>query len=180
MNRSRNTKAKTEIVIPTWEGRTGPSYWGDTDYGSHDNHSTSFWLLLRGVVPGDKFSYMTDDCRVIGDMGLYVWIAIDGTVSIDLRLHDLGSLSLREGEHRVKLLKRLYVKGKAYPFNNFQRETNVHTELVKALDALGIKRAMVYHGINTEETYLPVGLVVKLIADNIDERLIRMRQRQVA
>ena len=49
MNRSSKTKAKTEMVIPTWEGRIGPNYWGDTDYGSHDNHSTSFWLLLRGV-----------------------------------------------------------------------------------------------------------------------------------
>jgi hypothetical protein len=180
MSKSRNTRAKTEIVIPTWEGRTGPNYWGDTDYGSHDNHSTSFWLLLRGVVLSDKYSYMTDDCRAIGDIGLYVWLAMDGTVSIDLRLHDVGSLSLREGEHRITLLKRLYVKGKAYPFNNFQRGTDVHTELVKALDALGIKRAMVYHGINTEETYLPVGLVVKRIADSIDERLNWMKERQVA
>lgn len=89
-------------------------------------------------------------------------------------------MSLHEGEQRIKVLKRLYAKGKAYPFNNFQRGSSVHTELTKAVDALGIKRAMVYHGINVTEAYEPVGIVIKRIADNIDERLNRMRQRQAA
>ena len=175
-----NKSSKTEIVIPTWEGRSGPSYWGDNDFSSHDNQSSSFWLSLRGVVPSDKYSDMNNDCRAIGDIGLYVWIDVNKTVSIDLRLHDAGSMSLYEGEQRVKMLKRLYAKGKAYPFNNFHRGTDVHTELIKALDALGIKRALVYHGINTGETYEPVGIVIKRISDNIDERLNRMKQRQVA
>lgn len=169
---------KTEIVIPTWEGRTGPSYWGDIDYSSHDNQSTSFWLSLRGVAPSD--GYINDDCRAIGDIGLYVWIDIHGTVSIDVRLHDVGSVSLYEGVQLIKLLKRLYAKGKAYPFNNFQRSTNVHTELTKALGALGITRALVYNGLNTSETYQPVGMAIKQISDSIDARLNRMRQSQVA
>lgn len=62
--------SKTEIVIPTWEGRSGPSYWGDNDYSSYDNQSSSFWLSLRGVVSSDPYSYMNDDCRAIGDIGL--------------------------------------------------------------------------------------------------------------
>src|SRR5450830_743750 len=132
-----NKSSKTEIVIPTWEGRSGPSYWGDNDYSSYDNQSSSFWLSLRAVVPGDN-SYLNDDSRAIGDIGLYVWIDISGTVSIDVRLHDVGSVSLYEGMRLIKLLQRLYLKGKAYPFNNFQRSTDVHTELSKALDALGI------------------------------------------
>jgi len=73
---------KTEIVIPTWAGRTGPSYWG------------------------------------------------------------------------------------------------VHTELTKAVDALGIKRAIAYHGVNEGETFEPVGIVLKRISDCVDERLSRMKQRQ--
>lgn len=178
MNKSIRTK--TEILIPTWEGRSGPAYWGDNDFSSHDNQSSSFWLSLRGVVPGDPYSYMNDDCRAIGDIGLYVWIDIDGTVSIDLRLHDVGSLTLYEGEQRIKLLRRLHLKGKAYPFNNFQRGSTVHTELTRALDALGIQRALVYHGVNTSETYEPVGLVIKRIAENIHERLERMKQRRAA
>ena len=172
--------SKTEIVIPTWEGRSGPSYWGDNDYSSYDNQSSSFWLSLRGVVPSDPYSYMNDACRAIGDIGLYVWVDIDGTVSIDVRLHDVGSMSLHEGEQRIKVLKRLYAKGKAYPFNNFQRGSSVHTELTKAADALGIKRAMVYHGINVTEAYEPVGIVIKRISDCIDERLNQMKQRQAA
>lgn len=173
-----NKSSKTEIVIPTWEGRSGPSYWGDTDYSGYDNQSSSLWLKLRAVEPDD--SYMNDDYRAIGNIGLYVWVSTDGSVSIVLRLHDVGSMTLHEGEQRIKVLRRLCTKGKVYPFNNFQRGSSVYTELTKAADALGIKRALVYHGINVSETYEPVGIVIKRIADNIDERLNRMRQRQAA
>jgi len=87
---------------------------------------------------------------------------------------------LRESVQRVKVLKRLFVKGKSYRFSDFARDTDVHTELTKAVDALGIKQAMVYHGVNEEETFEPVGIVLKRISDNIDERLSRMKQRQAA
>ena len=176
-----NKSAKTEIVIPAWAGRTGPGYWGDRDYSGYDNQSTSFWVSLRGVLPGDRYSYLTDDCRAVGDIGLYVYATVDGTVSIDLRLHDTGSMTLREAEQRIKLLKRLLVKaGKAYAFSDFARDTIVHTELTKAVVALGIQRAMVYHGINEPETFELVGMALKRIADCMDERLNRMKQRQVA
>jgi hypothetical protein len=172
--------AKTEIVIPTWAGRTGASYWGDRDSSGYDNQSSSFWVSLRGVQPGDRYSYMNDDYRAVGDIGLYVYATLDGTVSIDLRLHDAGSMTLRESVQRITVLKRLFVKGQAYRFSDFARDTNVHDELTKAVDALGIKRAMAYHGINETETFEPVGIALKRIADCIDERLNRMRQRQVA
>lgn len=175
-----NKSSKTEIVIPTWEGRSGPSYWGDNDYSSYDNQSSSFWVSLRGVVPNDPYRYMNDDCRAIGDIGLYVWVTIDGTVSIDLRLHDVGFLSLHEGEQHIKVLKRLFAKSKAYPFNNFQRGSCVHSELTKAVSALGVKRAMIYHGVNEPETFEPVGIALKRISDCMDERLNRMKQRQAA
>ncbi len=169
---------KTEIVIPTWEGRTAPSYWGDRDYSTYDNDASSFWLSLRGVVPSDKYSYMNGDCRAVGDIGLYVWIGVEGTVSIDLRLHDVGSLTLRECELRIKVLKRLFCKAKAYPFSTFLRNATVHTELTKALDALGIKRAMVYHGTNVAETFEQVGIAIKRISDSMDDRMIRIEQRK--
>lgn len=102
------------------------------------------------------------------------------TVLGTMRLLDVGSMSLHEGELRIKVLKRLYAKGKAYPFNNFQRASDLHTELTKAVHALGIKRAMVYHGINVSETYEPVGIAIKRISDCIDGRLSQMKQRQVA
>lgn len=81
---------------------------------------------------------------------------------------------------RIKLLKRIYARAKAYPFNGFQRKTDVHAELTRVLDAMGIKRALVYHGINMTETFEPVGLAVKRITDCIDARLERMRQRHAA
>ena len=106
------TASKTEIVIPVWAGRTGPSYWGDKDYSSCDNQSSSLWVSFLGVLAGDRHNYLNDDCRAIGDLGLYVYVTVDGTVSIDLRLHDAGSMTLRESEQRIKALKRLFVKGK--------------------------------------------------------------------
>lgn len=81
---------------------------------------------------------------------------------------------------RIKVLKRLSVKGKGYPFDKFVRGTDVHAELTKALDALGITRALVYHGINTPETYEPVGMAIKRISDSIKERLERMKLRHAA
>ncbi len=172
--------SNTEIVIPTWDGHSGPGYWGDHDHGSHDNQTSSFWVSLRGVVPGDPYSCMSEECRAIGDMALYVWIDVDGTVSIDLRLHDVGSLTLRECEQRIKVLKRTLARAKAYPFNSFQRKTDVHTELTRVLDAMGIKRALLYHGINTTGNFEPVGLAIRRIADCIDARLERMRQQRGA
>ena len=174
------TSNKTEIVIATWAGRTGPAYWGDQEYAGYDDRTTTLWLSFRGIVPGDRLSYMNGDCRAISDIGLYVYVSLDGTVSIDLRLHDAGSMSLMDSVLRVKALKRLFVKGKAYRFSNFVRSTDVHTELTKALDALGIKRAMVYHGVNEAETFEPVGIVLKRVSDCVDERLGRMKQRQAA
>ncbi|MDD2883368.1 MAG: hypothetical protein PHQ58_23405 [Rhodoferax sp.] len=171
---------KTEIVIPTWDGRTGPGYWGDQDYTGYENRSTSFGVLFRGVVAGESHSSMNTYCRAIGDIGLYVYVSLDATVSIDLRLHDAGSLTLMDSVQRVKVLKRLFVKGKGYRFSDFARETDVFTELTKALAALGIKRGMAYHGINEAETFEPGGIVIKRISDCVQERLDRMRQRQVA
>lgn len=130
---NKSIKEKTEILIATWSGRSGPGYWGDNDFPSHDGQSISFWLSLRGVVSGDPYSYMNQECRAIVDLGLYVWLDIYGTVSIDLRLHDAGSLTLAEGEHRMKLLRRLHRKGKSNKLPELRhlpghllRETVIH------------------------------------------------------
>lgn len=112
------------------------------------------------MVSGDSYSYLKDDCRAIGNVGLFIWVSVEGTAIIDLRLHDLGSLTLREGEQRIKMLRRMFVKGKAYPLGNFTRDSDVHTELTKALVALRIHRTLVYRGIDTMETFKPVDIVV--------------------
>jgi hypothetical protein len=96
------------------------------------------------------------------------------------RCPGVGSLTLRECEQRLKVLKRLLIKDKAFHFNHFVRGTDVHTELTKALDALGIQRALVYHGIHTGETYQPVGMAIQRISDHMDQRLKQMEQRQAA
>lgn len=89
-------------------------------------------------------------------------------------------MTLRECVQRITVLKRLYAKGREYRFDDFARETKVHTELTRAVDALGIKRAITYRGIHEPETFEPVGIALNRIADGIDERLNRMRHRQAA
>ncbi|WP_143541540.1 hypothetical protein [Rhodoferax fermentans] len=177
---SMKKSTKTEIVIPTWAGSTGPGYWGDRDYSAYDDQSSSFWVSLRGVLPGDRHNDMNDVCRAVSDIGLYVYATVASTVSIDLRLHDVSSMTLRECELRIKVMKRLLVKGKVYPCSDFARDTNVHAELTKAVAALGIKRAMIHHDINEPETFELEGLALKRISDCVDDRLNRMNLRQVA
>ena len=71
-------------------------------------------------------------------------------------------------------------EAKAYLFSDFTRDTNVFVELTKVAAALGIHRTRVYHGINEPETFEPVGIAIRRIADCIDERLARMKRRQAA
>ena len=54
------------------------------------------------------------------------------------------------------------------------RDTNMQNELTMVDDALGINRAMVYHGVNEPDTFEPVGIAVKRIPDCIDERRIQV------
>ena len=56
--------------------------------------------------------------------------------------------------------------------------TTVQAELSRALGALGIRRALVYHGINMAETHEGVGLTIERIAASIQERLARMKQQR--
>ena len=66
----------------------------------------------------------------------YVWLDIHGTVSIDLRLHDADSLTLAEGEQRVKLNSGGFTpRARFYPFNGFVRGAAMHTKLIWMLDA---------------------------------------------
>jgi len=171
---------KTEILIPTWENSIGYGYWGDHDYGSLDNQVISFWLSLRGLMPSEPYGYLNDDCRAIGDIGLYVWVTAQGTVSIDMRLHDVGSMTLYESVQRNKVLKRLLAKAKAYPFSSFNRDADVHSELTKVMDALGIKRALVYRGAGVSDAFVPIGIAIKRISDCVEERLNRMRELETA
>jgi hypothetical protein len=87
---------------------------------SHDSESTWFWLSLRSVVSGDPYSGIDSGCRAIGDLRLYAWVDLDGTVSIDLWLCDAGFLTLQEGVLRVKLLRRLHAKAPSLPVQTLE------------------------------------------------------------
>jgi hypothetical protein len=127
------------------------------------------------------YSFLNADSRVVCSMGLHVWVSVDGEVSIDLKMLDMRSLNLHECLHRVAVLKRLIAKAKAYLFNNVTRDADLHTELTKVTDALGIKRSLVHScTVGSHDTYAPIGIAIKRISDCIDGQLHSMKQRQVA
>lgn len=168
----------TQIVVPTWRTRRGEEYFGPRwgDWRGMDD-TVACWLSLRGHVPEDKYSYMRDDCKAIGDVGVYVWVSRDGTVSLDLRVHDVHSLELRELERLTKLLKALHAKaakgGYAVGSWTFIKTRDIHGELVKLFDALGVRQSVQYNGPGTEDTFIPIGLALIRISQEIEAQITR-------
>ena len=68
--------AKTEIVIATWAGRTGPCYWGDRDYTGCDNQSSTFKVSLLGVLLGAQIGAITVLCGGRSVMGVSTAISL--------------------------------------------------------------------------------------------------------
>ena len=170
------TKNKPELMIASWPGRPV-----DTCYFDPAATNSSARIHLRLVDPADKWP-CGDDFRAVSDLGLYVWADIDGTVSIDLRAMDIHSASVKELEQRCKLLKRLDAKATkaGFGFHTFHRNASVYEQLIRCLDAIGIRTAVEYHGIGAADTYAPVAIAAKRIADAIDNQLATQRQRRAA
>lgn len=170
------TKTKPELMIASWPDRPV-----DTGYFDPAATNSSARIHLRHVDLADKWS-LSDESRAYSDLGLYVWADIDGTVSIDLRAMDIHSASAKELEQRCKLLKRLDAKATkaGFGFHTFHRDASVYEQLIRCLDAIGIRTAVEYHGINATDTYAPVAIAAKRIADAIDNQLATQRQRRAA
>lgn len=170
------TKNKPELMIASWPDRAI-----ETGYYDPAITSCDVRIPLRMVDPADKWP-CGDDFRAASDLGLYVWADVDGTVSIDVRAMDIYSASLRDMELRVKLLKRLTAKAEkaGFSFQGFLRNASVYEQLIRCLDAIGIRRTVEYHGICQPDTYAPAAIAAKRNADAIDQQLAAMRQRRAA
>ena len=175
-------KSKLEIMVPIWPTKGAEQYWGSNDYVTY-NYSdsvTSTWLSLRAVEHNDDNYYMGDSPRAINDFGVYVWMSTDGTVCLDLRLHDCHSLTEQELEIRLKHLKALRKKvAKKYQIDCFQSETTVHAELTRFLVALGVWRSIEYVRIDgkSKDKYDAIGIAVNRIADTLDARLDKLGRK---
>lgn len=166
--------SKPELMIASWPDRRIdlPTYDGSTCI----SHS----LYFRMVDPDDRWA--NDEARAYADLGLYVWCDLDGTVSIDVRAMDIHSANVREMELRLKLLKRLTAKAEraGFSFHAFKRDADVFDQMMRCIDALGIRQTVEYHGINVDETYAPVSIAIKRVADAINTELQQLRQRRAA
>lgn len=178
MKPKSNSKPKLELMLATWPRRADETYFGDRwgDWRGLDD-CLSCKLRMRMVDRADKYAYMNEASKAIADIGVYVWVSRDGTVSLDLRLFDIHSMELQEVEARAKALKAMFAKAAkgGYPLGRwtFVKTRDVHAELCKLFDALGIRFTIEYHGIGQDETYAPVGVALRRIADDIEKQVVR-------
>ena len=166
--------SKLKLVIPSW-----PNQAIDLGYYSADNTATH--IRLRMINPADKWD-SSPKSRAVTDLSLYVWVNIEGTVSIKLWASEIRSAEIRDLELRLKLLKRLTAKAEkaGFHFNCFNRESSVYDQIVRSLDALGIRQAVEYHRSGQPETFAPVAIAARRIADAVDSRLTEQRLRKAA
>ena len=136
-----------------------------TDINRYED-TTAARLPIRLVNPEDKWD--TDNqTRAISSLGLYVYKSKD-VVMIDLKCLSLHSATLFELENITSNLKRLHKKAsKAFPLNQYVQTQDTFTQLTLACAALGITQAIRYHGIGEPETFEPVGLNIKEIAERM-------------
>lgn len=162
--------SKLELMIPSW-----PNQPADLGYYSADNTATH--IHLRMINPADKWD-SSPESRAVTDLSLYVWVNIEGTVSIKLWASEIRSAEIRDLELRLKLLKRLTAKAEkaGFHFNCFNRESSVYEQIIRCLDALGIRQAIEY----PSETFAPVAIAARRIADAVDSRLTEQRLGKAA
>lgn len=169
---ARTKTPNLELVLATWpdRGRLPAEKLNCETRWANGDESDSFWLELRMKCVTDPDAYIDNQARAVQNIGLWCWvyaIADDRTThSIEPRLHDVYAATLVEAERLVKFLRGL-VRKLPQPRDDFR----LHMQDVVA--ALGIRKAVQYHGINTPDTFVPVYDVLPLVFDEYDRRLAR-------
>lgn len=171
-------KPKFEMMLATWPDKVDNEHFGDRGYGRGDT-SCSAWLSLRSIVREDKYAYRDVAARVVDSVGIRVWVSNEGTISLDLKLHDVHSMSELECGVHYKVLKALRAKTtKRYPMlDNFERNSNVHDELVKLFAAMGVTTAVQYRGAGVPEAFINVSIAIRAIAETLQAAVDRMAGR---
>ena len=138
--------------------------WNHIDFNRYED--TTARLPIRLVNPDDKWD--TDNTtRTIDTLGLYVYKS-KNVVMIDLKCLNLHSATLFELENITANLKRLHKKAsKAFPLSQFVESQDVFAKLTLACASLGISSSIYYHGIGEPETFEPVALNIKEIAERM-------------
>ena len=139
--------------------------WNHIDLHRYEDTLTAR-LPIRMVNPDDKWD--TDNTtRAVSNLGLYVYKSPQ-VVMIDLKCLNLHSATLLELENITANLKRLHKKAsKAFPLNQFVETQDAFTQLTLACAALGITQSVYYHGIGEPDTFEPVALNIKEIAERL-------------
>lgn len=139
------------------------AHWDNQTIDRYDD-SLSIKLALRLVNKTDKWD--TDETtRACSDLCIYVFYSRK-TLMIELKAFDIYSASQSQLKERLDLLTKLNKKGaKTFDFGNFHRDADVFEILTLAVSALGITESVCYHGVGEPETFQPVGLQIKKLAD---------------
>jgi hypothetical protein len=176
------TRSKQAIVLATWPHKTNtPSdqLGNGRDFGNLDD-CDSFWLSLREVDLLDPDAYQSTESRLVHNIGIWVWFSItrDGTatgrrvLNIEVRLHDIHSMTLRECELTLKRFKALV---KRMPATGDEADFGIAIQRVFA--ALGITHAIQYRGVGVTPTLAPIYEAVPIVVAEYDRRAARIQRK---
>ena len=142
------------LMLAHWDSQTVDRY--------DDTLSTklSLWLVNNA---DNYYSYNTT--MACNDLCMYGFYSRK-TLMIELKASGIHSATQAELKERLDLLTKLNKKGaKSFDFGSFYRETDVFETLTLAVSALGITESVCYRGVGEPETFQPVSLQIKKLAD---------------
>lgn len=177
-------KQKPEIALATWPQGADAAYFGDRQYdhwGVKD--CDSLWLKLRAIDPDSKSGfYLDSDTRdAVSSLGIWIWFNKSGQLSIEPRLHDIHSLTLRQADAHHSLLK--WACARIEKLNLAAYGVNVesaHLALSVALGDLGVKRAIEYRPSHQTDTFITVDAALSRIVKHLHARWSRMKTEVTA
>ena len=167
-------KSPVSLVLATWRDKTPARNYANDGCGSE-------WLPLRVVNERDPNAYLTQSERVLDHIGVYVWFDDACTINLDLRLHDIPSMTEYECGLTYKALKSLRAKTlKSYPMlDGFVRGASLIDELAKLFAAMGVDMALQYNGIGQATTFATVYIALRHIAERLQKRIDAMAARAI-
>lgn len=175
-------KAKPTIVLATWPQHSGVAYFGDREYDKWGEYSCdSVKLKFRAIDHHpDTGLYLDSDTRdAVSNLGLWVWFDQSGRLSIEARMFDIHSLTMRQMDANHRLLK--WASGKMDNLSISLSSVQVpsaHLALSVVLAELGIKQAIEYRP--GTDTFIKADAALVKIADHIETRWKRMNPVEVA
>ena len=140
--------------------------WDKADVARYDD-SITIRLPLRLIDKTDKWA-STSASQAMNSIGLYIWIS-GNTTMIEPKAMGVHSADLHQVKAIASELAKLMRK---YPlFSLFQKDVNLFDTLAQVAQALRITESVCYQGVAQPETYEPVAIHLRRVAEAAEAML---------